>query len=48
MLWESSDCDLEIIAVVTANVLDKINAMDETALNCLPFVLASWGITSEC
>lgn len=47
MLWESSDSDVEVITIFLPNVLDKVDSMYKTSLDCFPFVLALGRVTTE-
>lgn len=47
VLGETGDGDFEVVAVVLANVTDKIDAMFKTTFYGRPFVLACWGVTAK-
>jgi len=47
VLRESGDGDVEVVAVHGANVSDEVNAMDESAFDRLPIVLAQRRVTPQ-
>lgn len=47
-LRKASNCNIEVIAIVLADVLDEIDAVFEASFYRLPFVLSSRRIASQC
>lgn len=48
MLGETSDSDIEIVAVFATYVLDEIDSVDKTTLDCFPFVFSLGRIPAQC
>lgn len=47
MLRETSNSDVEVVAVFPANMADEVNAVLETALDSVPFSAGGWWVTAQ-
>ena len=47
MLWESCDCDLEVIPVVLSDMSNEIDPVSKATLNGCPGILPSRGVATK-
>jgi hypothetical protein len=47
VLRETCDGNIEIVAIITPNVLNKVNAVNESIFGGFPFIFSLWWITSQ-
>jgi hypothetical protein len=47
VLGETGDGDVEVIAIVFADMANEVNTVNEPILNCFPLVLATGWVTTK-
>jgi hypothetical protein len=47
IFWETWYCDIEVIIVLSFDMPDKIDAMDETTFNCFPYILSCRRVSTK-